>query len=208
MTKIDGRTLDHKTLEHLRMLAVKRVVEGGERPAQVAISLGLCRTSIYPWLRTFHDQGWEALAESIAEGPECKLTEKQCQQVRRWILGADASGNIEETGRFENRVAEIARRAEREVGGMKSVGSRTVSNSVPVVLMPHLIDGSSVRQRKRRDVCCGCFWDRPLWNGSNNNAIVVVRQELSDGAVRAGRKGPSTGWLALGLSCGSCCLRW
>ena len=89
MTKIDGRTLDHKALEHLRILAVKRVVEGGERPAEVAISLGLCRTSIYPWLRRFHDQGWEALAESIAQGPECKLTEKQRQQVRRWILGKD-----------------------------------------------------------------------------------------------------------------------
>jgi len=89
MTKIDGRTLDHKALSHIRMLAVKRVVEGGERPSEVAISLGLCRTSIYPWLRAFHDEGWEALAESIAEGPECKLTEKQRQQVRRWILGKD-----------------------------------------------------------------------------------------------------------------------
>ncbi len=28
---------------------------------------------------------------------------------------ADASGNVEETGRFENRVAEIARRVEREM---------------------------------------------------------------------------------------------
>lgn len=89
MTRIDGRTLDHKALEHLRILAVKRVLEGGERPGTVAISLGLCRTSIYPWLRTFHDQGWEALAESIAEGPACKLADKQRQQVKRWILGKD-----------------------------------------------------------------------------------------------------------------------
>lgn len=89
MTKIDGRTLDHKALAHIRILAVKRVVEGGERPSEVAISLGLCRTSIYPWLHAFHDEGWEALAESIAEGPEYKLTEKQRQQVRRWILGKD-----------------------------------------------------------------------------------------------------------------------
>jgi transposase len=89
MTKIDGRTLDHKTSEHLRILAVKRVIEGGERPGKVAVSLGLCRTSIYPWLRKFHDKGWEALAESIAQGPDCKLTEKQSQQVKRWILGKD-----------------------------------------------------------------------------------------------------------------------
>lgn len=89
MTKIDGRTLDHKALEHVRILAVKRVIEGGERPAAVAVSLGLCRTSIYPWLRAFRDKGSSALAESVAEGPGCKLTDRQAQQVRRWILGKD-----------------------------------------------------------------------------------------------------------------------
>ena len=52
-------------------------------------SLGLSRTSIYPWLREFKDKGWTALAERIARGPEPKLTEKQRQQVRRWILGKD-----------------------------------------------------------------------------------------------------------------------
>ena len=87
--RIDGRTLDHKALEHMRMLAVRRVVEDGEAPSEVMRSLGLCRTTIYPWLRKFEDQGWEALAEQIAEGPEPKLDEKQRQQVRRWILGKD-----------------------------------------------------------------------------------------------------------------------
>ena len=52
-------------------------------------SLGLCRTAIYPWLRKFEDQGWEGLVERIAQGPEPKLSEKQQQQVRRWILGKD-----------------------------------------------------------------------------------------------------------------------
>ncbi len=66
MATIDGRTLDHKTLTHLRMQAVRRVVEDGERPSQVMESYGLCRTSIYPWLREFKDKGWEALAESIS----------------------------------------------------------------------------------------------------------------------------------------------
>ena len=51
--------------------------------------LGLCRTSIYPWLRKVQDQGLEALAEKIAQGPEPKLSEKQRQQVKRWILGKD-----------------------------------------------------------------------------------------------------------------------
>jgi len=31
----------------------------------------------------------EALAETIAQGPEPKLREKQRQQVKRWILGKD-----------------------------------------------------------------------------------------------------------------------
>ena len=89
MTKIDGRTLDHKTSEHLRILAVRRVVEEKETPSVVMQSLGLCRTTIYPWLREFEEGGWEALAESIAQGPAPKLNEKQRQQVRRWILGKD-----------------------------------------------------------------------------------------------------------------------
>jgi len=89
MAKIDGRTLDHKALEHIRILAVRRVVEDGEAPSEVMKSLGLCRTSIYPWLRTYEDQGMEALVEKIAQGPEPKLSEKQRQQVKRWILGKD-----------------------------------------------------------------------------------------------------------------------
>jgi transposase len=89
MARVDGRTLDHKTLEHLRRLAVKRVIEDGEAPSQVMESLGLCRTAIYPWLRRYQDKGMEALVEKIAQGPEPKLTEKQRQQVKRWILGKD-----------------------------------------------------------------------------------------------------------------------
>ena len=89
MAKIDGRTLDHKALEHIRKVAVQRVVEDGEAPSDVMKSLGLCRTSIYRWLRKFKDEGLEALVEKIAQGPEPKLTEKQRQQVKRWILGKD-----------------------------------------------------------------------------------------------------------------------
>ncbi len=89
MPKIDGRTIDHKTLEHLRQLAVRRVIEDGEAPSEVMKSLGLCRTTIYPWLRRYEKAGMEALVEKIAQGPEPKLTEKQRQQVKRWILGKD-----------------------------------------------------------------------------------------------------------------------
>src|SRR5215510_9941699 len=89
MATIDGRKLDHKTLEHIRTQAVRRVIEDGERPGDVMRSFGLCRTTIYPWLREFKDKGWEALAESISQGPEPKLTDKQKQQIKRWTLGKD-----------------------------------------------------------------------------------------------------------------------
>jgi transposase len=89
MAKVDGRGMDHKTLEHLRILAVKRVVEDGEAPSGVMQSLGFSRTAIYPWLRKFEEEGWDSLMERIAKGPEPKLTEKQRQQVKRWIIGKD-----------------------------------------------------------------------------------------------------------------------
>jgi transposase len=89
MATIDGRKLDHKTLEHIRMQAVRRVIEDGESPSEVMRSFGLCRTTIYPWLREFKDQGWEALAESISQGPEPRMSDAQKERVKRWILGKD-----------------------------------------------------------------------------------------------------------------------
>lgn len=89
MSKQDGRKLDHKSLETLRIIAVRRVVEDGERPSEVMRSLGLCRTSIYPWLRKHKKKGPQALLMRRASGPKPKLNEKQRQQVRRWIIGKD-----------------------------------------------------------------------------------------------------------------------
>jgi transposase len=106
MAKIDGRTLDHKALEHLRILAVRRVIEDGEKPSEVIQSLGLCRTSIYPWLREFKDKGWEALAESIAQGREPKLKEQQRQRVRRWILGKDPRQHGFDFGLWTRRIVQ------------------------------------------------------------------------------------------------------
>jgi transposase len=106
MAKIDGRTLDHKTLEHLRMMAVKRVVEDGQRPSVVMDSLGLCRTTIYPWLREFKDRGFEALAEKIAAGPEPSLDERQRGQVRRWIIGKDPRQHGFDFGLWTRRIVQ------------------------------------------------------------------------------------------------------
>jgi transposase len=89
MAKQDGRKLDHKTLESYRILAVRRVVEDGEAPSEVMHSLGLCRTTVYRWLRAHQRSGEAGLRMRKAAGPARKLSEKQRQQVRRWIVGKD-----------------------------------------------------------------------------------------------------------------------
>lgn len=123
MAKIDGRTIDHKTLEHLRKLAVKRVIEDGEAPSDVMKSLGLCRTTIYPWLRRYEDAGMEALVEKIAQGPDPKLTGKQRQQVKRWILGKDPRQYGFDYGLWSRRI--VQRMIEEKFGmelGLTAVG--------------------------------------------------------------------------------------
>jgi transposase len=89
MPKIDGRKLDHGTSEHIRILAVRRVREDGESPSDVMDSLRLCRTTIYPWLRRYDKEGLDALKASKAKGPASKLSDKQKQKVRGWMIGKD-----------------------------------------------------------------------------------------------------------------------
>ncbi len=88
MARIDNRSLDHKVLEHIRLLAVERV-RAGEKPSVVAKSLGIYRTSIYKWLRAEKKHGRAALKSTTARGPMPKLNEKQRERVRRWIIGKD-----------------------------------------------------------------------------------------------------------------------
>jgi transposase len=85
----DGRTLDHKTLEEIRRMAVERVQEG-EAPSAVMASYGFCRTTIYKWLNKVKRGGrGDPLRSSKGTGRPAKLTEKQKRQVFGWIDGKD-----------------------------------------------------------------------------------------------------------------------
>jgi transposase len=86
--RIDGRTLTHEASETIRIMAVRRVTEG-EPPSEVIKSYGLCRTTVYKWLRAARHGGEAALAAHKASGPPCRLNAKQKQQVRTWICGQD-----------------------------------------------------------------------------------------------------------------------
>jgi len=86
--RIDGRTLSHETSETIRRLAVRRVKEG-ERPSSVIKSYGLCRTTIYKWLRVARRGGEAALKARKHPGRTPTLKLRQKLQVRGWINGKD-----------------------------------------------------------------------------------------------------------------------
>jgi transposase len=86
--KIDGRTLDHKTLETIREMAVRRVREG-ERATDVMASYGFARTSIYKWLPKVRGRGngLRKLKSTKGTGRPRSLTAAQERQVFRWVNG-------------------------------------------------------------------------------------------------------------------------
>ena len=86
--KRDGRTLDHRTLEEIRKMAVERVREG-ERPSAVIAGYGFHRCVIYRWLKQARGRGkgLKALTARPATGRPRTLTPAQERQVFRWING-------------------------------------------------------------------------------------------------------------------------
>jgi transposase len=87
--KRDGRQLNHKTLEEIRLMAIERVREG-EKPADVIASYGFSRTSIYRWMKAILATGdTEVLRARRGTGRPRSLTPLQERRVLRWINGHD-----------------------------------------------------------------------------------------------------------------------
>lgn len=80
MRKDDARTLDHSTLEALRVRAVG-LVQKGESPELVGKALGLNRTTIYDWLAQYRRGGWGALKAKPLSGRPPKLDAKKLKWV-------------------------------------------------------------------------------------------------------------------------------
>ena len=88
MKELDGRKLDRKALEEIRIRAVKRV-EAGESPEVVIKALGFTRGRIYEWLAKYREGGVDALRRRKAPGKQPKLSGKQLQKLYRLIVGVD-----------------------------------------------------------------------------------------------------------------------
>ena len=83
--RIDGRTLSHGTSAVLRRMAV-RMVARGVRPSRVMSRFGLCRTTIYRWLRAARAGGQEALASRPHLGRPPAVDDAGRARVRAWII--------------------------------------------------------------------------------------------------------------------------
>jgi transposase len=122
--KIDGRTLDHQTLETIREMAVRRVLEG-ESPAAVIGSFGFARTTIYKWLSQVKGRGngLRRLKGTVGTGRPRSLTSAQEGKVFRWINGRDPRQYGFDFGLWTRQIA--AELIEREFGvklGVTAVG--------------------------------------------------------------------------------------
>ena len=82
--KKDGRKLDRKAQEAIRLMAVERVREG-ESPSTVIASYGMNRTTIHKWLKHVSGKGagLRKLQARKATGRPRTLTTRQEQQVFR-----------------------------------------------------------------------------------------------------------------------------
>jgi transposase len=88
MTRRDARSLDHRTLEEMRRMAVKAVL-GGESQRAVARRFEVHHQTVCKWMNWYRTYGDGGLESTTAPGPEPKLSDRQVEIVRRIIIGKD-----------------------------------------------------------------------------------------------------------------------
>jgi transposase len=84
----DGRKLDHKTLEQLRIRAVRQI-EQGAHPEEIAQALGMTRAAVYGWLANYREGGLEALKARPVPGRPPTLSGSQLQRIYTLVVGND-----------------------------------------------------------------------------------------------------------------------
>ena len=138
------------------MLAVKRVIEDGEAPSDVMKSLGLSRTAIYPWLQKYEDGGMEALIEKIARGPESLFSEKQRQQVKKWILGKDPRQYGFDFGLWSRRIVQALIQEKMGIEcGLTAVGRLLASLNIT--------PQKPLRRAYERDPVAVALWEKETY---------------------------------------------
>src|SRR5512133_2255843 len=88
MRDSDGRKLDHKTLEQLRIRAVGQI-EHGAHPEEVAAALGMTRAAVYGWLAKYREGGLDALRAKPVPGRPPSLSGTQLARLYGLVVGND-----------------------------------------------------------------------------------------------------------------------
>jgi transposase len=88
MREDDGRKLDHKTLEQLRIRAVRQI-EQGAHPEDIAQALGMTRAAVYSWLAKYRQGGLEALRAKQVPGRPPTLSGAQLARLYQLVVGND-----------------------------------------------------------------------------------------------------------------------
>lgn len=84
----DGRKLDHKTLEEMRIRAVLQV-QSGVSPEDITKALGLSAPVIYNWLARYRQHGMDGLKAKKISGRPPRLTGK----MMKWIYNTVVQKN-------------------------------------------------------------------------------------------------------------------
>ena len=85
MERRDARSLDHRTLEEMRRLAVQRVLSG-ETQQSVARSFQVHGQTVWKWMDQYRRRGKKGLESRQSKGPEPRLTKRQQRQLFKLIV--------------------------------------------------------------------------------------------------------------------------
>ena len=86
--KRDGRSIDRRAQEHIRLRAVERVL-AGERVTDVARALGFERPVVSRWVSRARKEGIKALHATVAPGRTPTLDDDQVELVRMLVVELD-----------------------------------------------------------------------------------------------------------------------
>ena len=167
--RIDGRSLDHATLEQIRLMAIRRVREG-ENPGVVISSYGFNRRTIYKWMSKVagSGKGLRALNSTRGTGRPRSLTAAQERQVFRWVNGRDPRQYGLDFGLWTRAI--VALLIKRKFGvalGVSSVGS--------LLAKLQLTPQKPLQRAYQRDPEAIALWQRQTYPA-------LARQAKRDGA--------------------------
>ncbi len=87
--KLDGRALDHGTLEQIRKRTVLQIAEGEHSIKDVAGVLGFNVRTIQKWAKKYREGGVSKLDAIPLTGRPSKLTDLQKKRIAKLVIGKD-----------------------------------------------------------------------------------------------------------------------